>query len=86
MTSAERMAVMRERLSAAFSPEKLQIIDDSDQHRGHVGSQGGAGHYTVVLSGQHFTNKSRVEAHREIYALFDDLIPDEVHALQIKIS
>ncbi len=78
--------VIHARLQQAFSPTELEIIDDSDQHKGHAGSQGGAGHYTVKIRAEYFKNKSRIAAHREIYALLNDLIPDKIHALRIKVS
>ncbi|MDR3478755.1 MAG: BolA family transcriptional regulator [Gammaproteobacteria bacterium] len=85
MTPAERIAIIEERLRTTFSPSRLEIVDDSWRHKGHEGSRDGAGHYTVIIATAHFANKSRIDAHREIYAVLDDLIPQEVHALQIKI-
>ena len=86
MTTEERLLIIEKRLQSTFSPTKLEVIDDSDQHVGHVGSQGGAGHYTVVIQAECFKNKTRVEVHREIYGVLDDLIPHEIHALRIKNS
>ncbi|MES2217025.1 MAG: BolA family protein [Pseudomonadota bacterium] len=85
MLPVERMQVMRTRLQEKFSPTKLEVIDDSEQHKGHAGSRGGAGHYTVVIAADTLKNKTRVAAHREIYAVLADLIPQEIHALIIKI-
>jgi BolA family transcriptional regulator, general stress-responsive regulator len=85
LTTDARIQLMRERLQAAFSPTQLDIIDDSEKHKGHAGSRDGAGHYTLVISAPSFTKKNRVDAHREIYAVLNDLIPHEVHALVIKI-
>jgi BolA protein len=85
MQSPERIIIIRERLQAAFSPEKLDISDDSAAHVGHVGSQGGAGHYTVMISASCFKDMTRVAAHRVIYDCLADLIPEEIHALQIKM-
>jgi BolA protein len=82
----DRIQVIKQRLQQAFSPEKLEIIDDSEKHRGHAGSQGGAGHYTVIISADSLKDKSRIDAHREIYQVLNDLIPHEIHALQIKIG
>lgn len=79
----ERIDIIRERLQRAFSPVKLEVIDDSEHHRGHAGSQGGAGHYTVVITADCFKGLSRVEVHRKIYQELNDLIPQEVHALRI---
>ncbi len=84
MTPDQRIATIQQRLRQAFSPIQLEIIDDSEKHKGHAGSQGGAGHYTVMIAADHFKQKSRVEAHREVYAVLADLIPHEIHALQIK--
>lgn len=81
-----RISIIRECLAQAFAPDKLEIIDDSDQHKGHEGSRGGAGHYTIVISAACFTGKSRVEAHRMVYKSLADLIPGEIHALRIKIQ
>ena len=85
MKTEERIAILESRLKDAFSPSRLEIIDDSWRHKGHEGAKEGAGHYTVTIIAEALSNKSRVEAHREIYNLFPDLIPRDVHALQIKI-
>jgi BolA protein len=85
MIATERMAVIRRRLEEKFSPSRLEVIDDSAKHVGHEGSKGGAGHYTVMIAADSFENKSRVDVHREIYGALQDLIPGEIHALQIKI-
>jgi BolA protein len=85
MLSAERMQIMRSRLQEKFSPRLLEIVDDSEKHKGHAGSRDGAGHYTLLISADALSAQSRVTAHREIYALLEDLIPQEIHALVIKI-
>lgn len=82
----DRISVIRERLEQAFSPTTLEVIDDSHKHVGHAGAQGGAGHYTVIISAECFKSDSRVAAHQKIYAVLDDLIPHQIHALRIKIS
>ncbi|MEO8400800.1 MAG: BolA family protein [Gammaproteobacteria bacterium] len=84
MNPEERRNLIEERLQKCFSPTQLSVIDDSEKHKGHAGSQGGAGHYTVIIAARCFQGKSRVETHREIYQLFHDLIPHEIHALSIK--
>jgi BolA protein len=81
----ERYQLMQDRLQAAFSPTVLEIIDDSAQHAGHAGSKGGAGYYTINLAAVCFSGKSRIEAHRDVYNVLNDLIPHEIHAVQIKI-
>lgn len=85
MKAAEKLALIQERLQSAFTPSSLLVTDDSDQHAGHAGHGGGGRHFSITISSDHFAGKNRVESHREIYALFTDLIPQEIHALKIKI-
>lgn len=81
----DRINIIQQRLQDAFSPSHLEIIDDSERHKGHEGARGGAGHYTVIISAPCFDRLSKIDAHRKIYAALDDLIPDQIHALRIKI-
>ena len=85
MNSKERVSIIQERLQKAFEPAELKIIDDGKEHVGHAGSKDGAGHYTVLISSENFKEKTRVEIHREIYNVLNDLIPQEIHALRIKV-
>jgi len=81
-----RIKTIRTRLQQAFSPTHLEVLDESHQHIGHAGSQGGAGHYAIVITATCFAGLSRVEIHRKIYAVLADLIPHEIHALRISSS
>ncbi|MBV8803146.1 MAG: BolA family transcriptional regulator [Gammaproteobacteria bacterium] len=82
----ERVQIIRERLEQAFSSSQLEVLDDSAEHIGHSGSIGGAGHYTVKIAADFFKDKPRIDVHRAIYKVLDDLIPDQIHALQIIIK
>jgi len=85
VTPQERVALIQHRLENAFSPQYLNVIDESDQHIGHAGHQGGGRHFAVIISAESLSHLSRVEAHRQIYAQFTDLMPDQIHALRIEI-
>lgn len=82
----DRIKLIQDRLQNAFSPLHLEVIDDSHKHVGHAGSKGGAGHYTVVIAADCFAQQSRIEAHRHVYQVLNDLIPEQIHALQIVIK
>lgn len=86
MNANDKLVLIRERLESAFAPEYLEVLDESDAHRGHAGHGGGGRHFAVVIQSKQLTDKSRVAAHRAIYALFTDLMPDEIHALRISIK
>ncbi|MCK5640668.1 MAG: BolA family transcriptional regulator [Gammaproteobacteria bacterium] len=78
----QRVATIREKLSANFTGGQLEIIDDSHMHVGHA-SAGGAGHFTVRIVSQDFDGKSLIERHRMVYAALDNLMQNEIHALSI---
>mgnify|MGYP002402630302 CR=1 FL=1 len=80
-----RRAIIETRIKRTFSPSHLEVIDESDQHVGHAGHQGGGRHFAVIIRADCFKGISRVDAHRQIYALFEDMMPDQIHALKIKI-
>lgn len=80
-----KVILIRERLEQAFLPTHLEVIDESNQHIGHTGYQGGGRHFAIIIAAHCFKNMKRVEAHRRIYALFTDLMPEQIHALRITI-
>lgn len=79
----QRMAMIRERLETAFSPESLEIIDESHKHAGHA-SAGGAGHFEVKIVSKAFEGKSPVQRHRMVFDAMGELMQTEVHALSIQ--
>ena len=77
-------AEMLRRLNSALSPTKVELIDDSEQHRGHGGyNPSGESHFTLRIESAAFAGKSRVERQRMIYAALGDLMDARVHALSI---
>jgi BolA protein len=85
MNSNDKLDIIRQRIISALSPSSLEVIDESHQHIGHAGHQGGGRHFAIIISADSLKDLSRVEAHRQIYALFNDMIPDQIHALRIVI-
>ena len=82
MTMAERM---REKLTEAFQPARLDIIDDSHRHAGHAGArEGGETHFTVEVVSAAFAGKSRVERQRLVYAALAAELQERVHALALR--
>ena len=76
---------MLARLNAALSPTGIELVDDSEQHRGHGGyNPAGESHFSLRIESPAFADKSRVERQRMIYAALGDLMRERVHALSIK--
>ena len=80
-------AEITERLTQALSPTHLQVIDDSEKHRGHAGHDGrGESHFTVVVESPRFEGMNRVARQRAVNAALADLLQERVHALAIKAT
>ena len=76
---------MLRRLSSALSPSRVELADDSEQHRGHGGyNPAGESHFTLTIESPAFAGKSRVERQRMIHAALGDLLHERVHALSIR--
>lgn len=81
--TAARVAAIRERLEAGFSPTHLQVKDQSHLHAGHAGAREGMGHFEVTIVADAFDGKSRLERHRLVYAELGSLMQTDIHALKI---
>jgi BolA protein len=58
---------IREKLTKAFAPQALEIVNDSGRHVGHAGSPGtGESHFTVKVVSASFSGKSRIERPRSL--------------------
>ena len=80
-------AEMLRRLNSALSPASIDLIDDSEQHRGHGGyNPAGESHFTLKIESAAFAGKNRVERQRMVYAALGELMRERVHALSIKAS
>ena len=78
---------MLRRLNSALSPSRIELVDDSEQHRGHGGyNPEGESHFTLRIHSPSFTGKNRVERQRMIYAALGDLMDARVHALSIRAT
>src|SRR5437868_2365574 len=72
------------RLREAFTPESLDVTDESHLHEGHAGHRpGGETHFRVYIVSPAFQGKSRIERHRMINAALSAELAGSVHALAI---
>jgi BolA family transcriptional regulator, general stress-responsive regulator len=76
---------MREKLTVAFKPVTLEVVNDSHRHAGHASSPGtGESHFTVTVVSEAFAGKSRIERHRMVNEALTAELAGPVHALAIK--
>jgi BolA protein len=72
------------KLTEAFAPESVRVVDESQQHVGHAGHRpGGESHFRLYIVSEVFRGKSRLERHRMINAVLAGELRSGVHALAI---
>jgi len=84
MTRAEQITT---RLKNAFDPEHLDVVDESEMHRGHAGFQkGGESHFRVTMRAASLEGKTRIAQHRAVHAAIGKDLMGEIHALALDLS
>lgn len=75
------------KLRAEFAPKSLEVIDESEQHRGHGGyREGGESHFRVVIRADAFAGLSRVARQRAIYKVLKPEMEAQIHALALDVD
>ena len=78
---------IEQKLTDAFAPRSLKVVDDSDKHAGHAGARpGGETHFRVHMVCDAFARMSRLERQRAVFAVLADEMAGPVHALQLRLS
>ena len=76
---------MREKLTG-LAPSQLEIIDESESHRGHGGwREGGETHFRIRMASPRFAGLSRVARHRLVHQTLGDIVP-RIHALALDLG
>jgi BolA protein len=76
--------IITDKLTEAFAPQSVKVVDESHQHEGHAGHQGGGEtHFRVYIVSNAFRGKSRLERHRMINSALSGELQSGVHALAI---
>ena len=77
---------IREKLTEAFAPTRLDVINESHLHAGHRNSPGtGESHFRVLIVSSAFAGASRVARHRAVNKLLEAELKGKVHALALNI-
>ena len=78
---------MRQRLESAFQPSRLEVLDESEGHRGHAGwREGGGTHWRIRVDAPAFAAMSRVERHRAVHAALGPELLGRIHALALELG
>jgi len=82
--------IIREKLTEAFAPERLELVDDSGRHAGHHheggmdAHDGGESHFNLTVISGAFEGMSRVNRQRAVNAVLREQLAGPVHALSIR--
>jgi BolA protein len=79
--------IISQKLTDAFTPQSLNVMDESHLHAGHAGArEGGQTHYRVYIVSDAFKGKTRIERHRMINSALAAELAGSVHALAIQAA
>ena len=68
-------------------PSALEVVDDSESHRGHGGFQeGGESHYNVRIRSAAFKGLSWVARHRAVHSALGPELIGRIHALALDLD
>ncbi len=74
-------------LRKAFTPLVLEVLNESDKHRGHLPKtmEVPETHFLVKMVSSSFNGLTRIQRHRLVYQILQDYIPFPIHALRLQI-
>jgi BolA protein len=72
---------------ASLQPSLIELVDDSEAHRGHGGhNPAGESHFSLRIESPAFAGKSRIERQRLVHRALGDLLDQRVHAITIRAT
>ncbi|MEM9105699.1 MAG: BolA family protein [Pseudomonadota bacterium] len=74
------------KLNDAFSPDRLEVINESGMHAGHQEAFDGTGetHFRIRIVSAEFDGMARLARHRTVNDLLAEELSGPVHALAIE--
>jgi len=79
--------LITKKLTEAFSPQSLNVVDESHQHQGHAGHRpGGQTHFRIYIVSEAFKDKTRLERHRMINGILSGELAAGLHALALHVA
>ena len=79
--------LIHDKLTAGLKPALLEIIDQSDKHKGHAGHRpGGETHFDVAIVAAAFEGLNRVARQRLVYKILAEELAGPVHALSLDLK
>jgi len=70
-------------LTKSMNAQEIEVVDESHLHQGHVGAQGGGGHFRVRIVSKEFDHQTMIERHRAVYKILSMPNNPQIHALAL---
>ena len=78
-------STIREKLTHALQPVRLEVVNESHLHAGHRSSPGtGESHFRVLIVSPLFAGKSRLARHRLVNQTLAAELKGKIHALALQ--
>ena len=83
---------IEEKLTKAYAPNHLEVLDESHLHAGHAGvaptadGQSGETHFRVRMVAANFEGVSRLQRQRGVMDVLKTELQGSVHALALKLK
>ena len=75
---------IRRKLTERFVPVRLDLVDESERHAGHMGARPeGETHFALTIVSAAFAGMSRLARQRLVYAALAAELASRVHALSL---
>ncbi len=84
MEPSARAEHIQTKLIDCFEAVHVEVEDESHLHAGHAGAREGKGHFRVVVVSEKFSDCSRVQAQRLIFAALAEEMKSDIHALTMQ--
>lgn len=73
---------IEKKLTNAFQPHHLEVINESSNHRVPPGSES---HFKVVLVTHQFEGQNTLKRHRMVNQVLNEELKDHIHALSLRV-
>lgn len=78
--------IIRAKLTAAFTPSLLELLDESAKHAGHAGyNSAGESHFRLKLRAAAFNGTSRLARQQMVFSVLKEEMTERVHALSMVV-
>jgi len=80
------LEMIKSKINKEFSPEEIDLIDNSDLHKKHKSFNEDKYHFKLIIKSNKLKNMKKIEAHKAIFSLLANEMKNKIHALEIDIK